>query len=151
MALDANDLFILLPDLPPSSFRRTSGERRSNSKVALLCICVSLLAFIITFLSGVNNRSEAQESSAQTNLIPDSDQHIDADRGSCSAVAALLHFSLLATFTWNGVYGTQLVVLVRTMTLSLPSYSTAVSVAVGWGESGLGSGLGCGQNRRSLS
>lgn len=110
-----------------------------NSKMALLCIYVSLLAFIITFLSGVENSSKQDDAlvpiNSQTNIIPDSDQHVEPDRGSCSAVAALLHFFLLSTFMWNSVYGTQLVLLVRTIQNGLPSYWTPVSVAVGWGES----------------
>lgn len=106
-----------------------------NSKIAPLCIYVSLLAFIITFLSGVENRRDDAELKVvpQTNVIPDSDEHVDPDRGSCTAVAALLHFFLLATFTWNSVYGTQLVLLVRTMRRSLPPNWTLLSIAVGWG------------------
>ncbi|KAI3366213.1 hypothetical protein L3Q82_010034, partial [Scortum barcoo] len=108
-----------------------------HRKVALLCIYVSLLAFIITFLSGVGNSSRQADApvdiSAQTNTIPALEEHVEPDRGSCSAVAALLHFFLLATFMWNSIYGTQQVLLVRTMPCSLPSYWTKLSVAVGWG------------------
>ncbi|XP_070814250.1 adhesion G-protein coupled receptor G7 [Chaetodon trifascialis] len=108
-----------------------------SSKMPLLCTCVSLLAFIITFLSGVQNASRQNDApvevSAETNSIPDSDECVEPDRGSCSAVTALLHFFLLATFTWNSVYGTQLVLLVRTMRSHLPSHWRTVSLAVGWG------------------
>ncbi|XP_076580294.1 adhesion G-protein coupled receptor G7-like [Chaetodon auriga] len=107
-----------------------------SAKMPLLCTCVSLLAFIITFLSGVQNSSrqnDAPVENAETNSIPDSDEHVEPDRGSCSAVTALLHFFLLATFTWNSLYGTQLVLLVRTMRSHLPPYWRTVSLAVGWG------------------
>ncbi|XP_073351546.1 uncharacterized protein [Pagrus major] len=121
------------------NFHINSGVRQNNknSKIALLCIYVSLLAFIITFLSGVQNSSrqnDAQvEVDAATNTVPDSDERVEPDRGSCSAVAALLHFFLLATFMWSSVYSTQLVLLVRTMRSSLPPYWSKLSHAVGWG------------------
>ncbi|GLD67993.1 adhesion G-protein coupled receptor G7 [Lates japonicus] len=117
------------------NFGMKTRQSDINSKIAPLCIYVSLLAFIITFLSGVENRRDDAELKVvpQTNVIPDSDEHVDPDRGSCTAVAALLHFFLLATFTWNSMYGTQLVLLVRTMRRSLPPNWTLLSVAVGWG------------------
>ncbi|XP_042337429.1 adhesion G-protein coupled receptor G7, partial [Plectropomus leopardus] len=120
------------------TFQRKSGGRQSfkNSKLALLSICVSLLAFIITFLSGVTNRRQLTapaEVDRETNAVLDSDRHVEPDRGSCTAVAALLHFLLLAAFTWTCLYGTQLLMLVRTLQQNLPSFWTPLSVAVGWG------------------
>nr|XP_020447764.1 adhesion G-protein coupled receptor G7 [Monopterus albus] len=118
------------------NLERKPGKRQNKSTVALLCMCVSLLAFIITFLSGVENsnrQGEVQVEISQTNIIPGSDQHVHRDHGSCSAVAALLHFFLLATFMWNGVFGTEVVLLVRTLRRSLPPYWTPGSMAVGWG------------------
>ncbi|XP_056227089.1 adhesion G-protein coupled receptor G7-like [Seriola aureovittata] len=117
------------------SFQKKSRQNNKNSKMALLCIYVSLLAFIITFLSGVQNshRQDVGEVQTQTNAILDSDEHVEPDGGSCTAVVALLHFFLLATFMWNSVYATQLVLLVRTMHRSLPPHWTPLSVAVGWG------------------
>ncbi|MEQ2249166.1 hypothetical protein ILYODFUR_026579 [Ilyodon furcidens] len=111
-------------------------QTKLNSKVSLLCIYLSLLAFIITFLSGVQNSSpqnSTMEEPSDQNHIPASDRHVEPDRGSCTAVAALLHFFLLATFSWNSVYGTQLVLLVRSMNRSLPPYWTPLSLGVGWG------------------
>ncbi|KAF3688268.1 Adhesion G-protein coupled receptor G7 [Channa argus] len=117
-------------------WRKSHKHQDMNAKLTLLCIYVSLLAFIITFLSGVNNprrQDDAQAEIGEANIIPGSDEHVDPDRGSCSAVAALLHFFLLATFMWNSVYGTQLLLLIQTMHRSLSSYWTLVSFAVGWG------------------
>lgn len=112
-------------------------QNNKDSKIALLCIYLSLLAFIITFLSGVGNSSTQNNAqvqvNSQTNVIPGSDEHVEPDQGSCSAVAALLQFFLLATFMWNSVYGTQLVLLVRTLRRSLPPHWTKLSLAVGWG------------------
>ncbi|XP_042261372.1 adhesion G-protein coupled receptor G7 [Thunnus maccoyii] len=114
-----------------------SAQKNKNSKIALLCICISLLAFIITFLSGVQNSNKQndtkQEISNETNQVLTSDKYVEPDRGSCTAVAALLQFFLVATFMWNTVYGTQLVLLIRTMRRTLPPHWTSVSVAAGWG------------------
>ncbi|KAM4538090.1 adhesion G-protein coupled receptor G7 [Fundulus diaphanus] len=111
-------------------------QSRLNSKLSLFCIYLSLLAFIITFLSGVQNPSPQNSSENKPsfqNQIMDSDLHVEPDRGHCTPVAALLHFFLLATFSWNSVYGTQLVLLVRSMQRHLPPYWTPLSIGVGWG------------------
>ncbi|KAL3999939.1 fanconi anemia core complex subunit protein [Sarotherodon galilaeus] len=118
--------------------KNSHGQQSNlNSKLALLCIYLSLLAFIITFLSGVQNSSRQNDTMVQsddrTNKIPKSDEHIEPDRVSCTAVAALLHFLLMATFMWNSVYSTQLVLLVRSMRRSLPTHWTPLSVTLGWG------------------
>ncbi|KAF3688267.1 Adhesion G-protein coupled receptor G7 [Channa argus] len=106
-----------------------------NSQITQLCIFVSLLAFILTFLFGVENSSRQDDDPvefSQDNIIPKSDEHIDPDRGSCTAVAALLHFLLLATFMWNSLYGTLLLVLTK-MTKNVPSHWIPVSFAAGYG------------------
>lgn len=111
--------------------------------MALLCIYVSLLAFIVTFLSGVGNPSRPYQGpppadvASQVNAVPPSDQSVEPDAGPCSAVTALLHFFLLATFAWNSVYGAQLVLLFRTLRTTLPPYWTRLSHVIGWGAGGL--------------
>ncbi|KAI9514293.1 hypothetical protein NQZ68_034765 [Dissostichus eleginoides] len=116
------------------NFQRTSGmsPSRRNSQLALLSTCFSLLAFILTFLSGVGNRHPAgvPEVESERNVVPNSDEHVDPDSGWCSAVAALLHFFLLATFMWNSLNGTQLVLRMRK---GPPPHWTSLSVALGWG------------------
>uniref|UniRef100_H2RNL8 G-protein coupled receptors family 2 profile 2 domain-containing protein n=1 Tax=Takifugu rubripes TaxID=31033 RepID=H2RNL8_TAKRU len=106
-------------------------------KVVLLCIYITLLAFIITFLSGVRNYSRQYEISTvpnrETNTVLLSEEYVEPDTGPCTAVTALLHFFLLASFLWNCVYGTQLVLLLRSLHSSLPPYWTKLSHAVGWG------------------
>lgn len=104
----------------------------------LLCIYITLLAFIITFLSGVRNTSRQYEISTvpdrETNTVLPSEEHVEPDTGPCTAVTALLHFFLLASFLWNCVYGTQLVLLLRSLHSSLPPYWAKLSHAVGWGK-----------------
>ncbi|XP_029369665.1 adhesion G-protein coupled receptor G7-like [Echeneis naucrates] len=116
-------------------FQKKSSQTNMNSKITLLSIYVSLLAFTITFLFGAENRENNSEvqNATQANIIPDSDVYVKPDHGLCTAVAALLHFFLLATFMWNSLYGTQLVLLIRTMRSSLPPYWTGFSLALGWG------------------
>ncbi|XP_078147357.1 adhesion G-protein coupled receptor G7 [Centroberyx gerrardi] len=119
------------------SFQRKT-EESWNSTIVLVSICISLLAFSITFLFGVNNSNEASSTEAEainteTNTIPDSDVHTEPDHGPCTAVAALLHFFLLATFVWNAVFGTQLMLLIQKIRRSLPSSCTFLSVTIGWG------------------
>ncbi|KAF1372017.1 hypothetical protein PFLUV_G00277110 [Perca fluviatilis] len=122
------------------NFKRNSGDWKNyrNSQLALQSTCFSLLAFIITFLSGVTNRrQDAGDDDAlldtETNGVLDSDEHVAADSGPCSGVTALLHFFLLATFMWNSMYATQLVLLVRKMRQNLPPYWTKLSTTIGWG------------------
>lgn len=104
----------------------------------LLSIYVTLLAFIITFLSGVTNFRRVydvtRQPDVQSNSVPASERYVEPDSGPCTAVAALLHFFLLASFSWNCVYGTQLVVLLRSLHSSLPSGWSALAHAVGWGK-----------------
>ncbi|XP_036947320.1 adhesion G-protein coupled receptor G7-like [Acanthopagrus latus] len=120
------------------NFRINSKEETNNMnlKIAQLCIYVSLLAFIVTFLSGVQNSSRQNDAPVgvddANNTILDSDERVEPDRGSCTAVAALLHFFLLATFMWNSVYGTQMVLLFWTDG-ELPPYWSIISHTVGWG------------------
>ena len=120
------------------SFQINSKEETNNMnlKIAQLCIYVSLLAFIVTFLSGVQNSSRQNDAPVgvddANNTILDSDERVEPDRGSCTAVAALLHFFLLATFMWNSVYGTQMVLLFWTDG-ELPPYWSIISHTVGWG------------------
>uniref|UniRef100_A0A669DL70 Adhesion G protein-coupled receptor G7 n=1 Tax=Oreochromis niloticus TaxID=8128 RepID=A0A669DL70_ORENI len=114
-------------------------EMRTNCSwknlISRLCIYFSLLAFIITFVSGVQNSSRQIDIEVQTddrtNNLLDSDEHVEPDRGSCTAVAALLHFLLMATFMWNSVNGTQ--ILIQKMRRSLPPHWTLLSMALGWG------------------
>ncbi|TDG96003.1 hypothetical protein EPR50_G00235060 [Perca flavescens] len=116
---------------------KSEQKNYRNSQLALLSIWLSLLAFIITFLSGVTNRRQYGGDDdalldTETNGVLDSDEHVAADGGPCSVVTALLHFFLLATFTWNSVYATQLVLLFRkNLPLYLP-YWTLLSATIGW-------------------
>ncbi|KAM3850058.1 adhesion G-protein coupled receptor G7 [Diretmus argenteus] len=111
-------------------------KRRENATIVLMSVCISLLAFIIIFLFGVNNNkdvdAEVEVTNTKTNNIPRSDVHVEGDRGSCTAVAALLQFFLLATFVWNALYSTQLMLLIQKTRRSLPPSCTALTHTAGW-------------------
>lgn len=106
--------------------------------MVLLSIYVTLLAFIITFLSGVTNFRRQYEVTKQpdqeSNAVLASDRYVEPDSGPCTTVAALLHFFLLASFLWNCVYGTQLVVALSSLRSSLPSHWTSLAHVIGWGK-----------------
>ncbi|KAM4601678.1 adhesion G-protein coupled receptor G7-like [Polymixia lowei] len=115
------------------------GHNSSNPSILLVSVCVSLLIFIITFLSGVNNpnkhdTTQVEVTNTGSNIIPSSDLHIEPDRGPCTAVAVLLQFFLLATFVWNVLYATQLFLLIHKMQRRLPSRCTTLSLIAGWGR-----------------
>lgn len=139
---------VLLPDLLTvsthchrlSSVFKTARERQGNfhAKLVLLYIYTTLLAFILLFLCGSDNHHKSYNVTSdldlQTNKLPENSRHVEPDAGPCTAITALLHYFLLATFTWNSVYGTQLVLLLRSLRSSLPPYWTRLSHVVGWGE-----------------
>ncbi|XP_075868505.1 adhesion G-protein coupled receptor G7-like [Nelusetta ayraudi] len=118
---------------------KTARERQGNfhAKLVLLYIYTTLLAFILLFLCGSDNHHKSYNVTSnldlQTNKIPENSRHVEPDAGPCTAITALLHYFLLATFTWNSVYGTQLVLLLRSLRSSLPPYWTRLSHVVGWG------------------
>lgn len=143
-----SDIFSLLPDLlivstqchHLSSVCKTVKDRQGNfnAKLVLLYIYITLLAFILIFLCGAKNHHKSYEGQLeldlQTNNIPENSKHVEPDAGPCTAMTALLHYFLLATFMWNSIYGTQLVLLICSLRNSLPPYWTRLSHVVGWGE-----------------
>lgn len=142
------DIFSLLTDLLTvstqwhrlSSVCKTARDRQGNfnAKLVLLYIYSTLLAFILIFLGGAKNHQKSYEGELELDLqindIPKNRKHVEPDAGPCTAVTALLHYFLLATFVWNSIYGTQLVLLIRSLRSSLPPCWTRLSHVVGWGE-----------------
>ncbi|KAL4648698.1 hypothetical protein GN956_G6829 [Arapaima gigas] len=113
----------------------------SSSTVMLVSTYLSLLLFNLLFVVGATNRppprAGGEIDGIQNRILP-SDRHMESDVGSCTAVAALLHFFLLASFTWNAIFTTE-TLLVRLkkgpsqLARLLPSHINLVSSAVGWG------------------
>ncbi|KAM9334324.1 adhesion G-protein coupled receptor G7-like [Symphorus nematophorus] len=111
--------------------------------ISIICLFITvfhhireiLLAYLITFVSGVVHTSRMYEVPAkintETNRIPDSGRHVEPDGGSCTAVAALLHFFLLANFMWISLQSYML--WQRGPNSKPPKYWIPLSFAVGWG------------------
>ncbi|XP_029612981.1 adhesion G-protein coupled receptor G7-like [Salmo trutta] len=113
----------------------TRKSRKSNPTILLVSVCVCLLIFTLLFMLGVDNphkqldRPEIQKD----NILPPSDTHTERDRGPCTAVAVLLQYLLLGTFTWNTLYATHVFLMIRNSLATSPSHFTAYTVAIGWG------------------
>ncbi|KAM9396839.1 adhesion G-protein coupled receptor G7-like isoform 1-T1 [Salvelinus alpinus] len=113
----------------------TRKSRKTNPTVLLVSVCMCLLIFTLLFMLGVDNphkqldKPEIQED----NVLPPSDTHTERDRGPCTAVAVLLQYFLLGTFTWNTLYATHVFLMIRNSLATSPSHFTAYTVAIGWG------------------
>ncbi|XP_048868723.1 adhesion G-protein coupled receptor G7 isoform X2 [Brienomyrus brachyistius] len=117
-----------------------SKSRKSNTTMILVSIYSSLLLFNLLFIFGANKPPVVGTVMADRsgNHMLKSDLHVDRDSGPCTAVTALMHFFLLATFTWNALYAMQMLLtnLRRTQLCSLrlsQSRFTVISLIVGWG------------------
>ncbi|CAB1438341.1 unnamed protein product [Pleuronectes platessa] len=113
---------------------KESLQSNKQVKIALLSLCGSLLGFIITFLTGAVQSDKADDEPPalkEPNVIPPTDEHVEPERISCTTVAFLLHFTLLATFMWISLYGHLMMRL--TFKRQLPEYWTYLSLALGWG------------------
>ncbi|KAG9337263.1 hypothetical protein JZ751_029548, partial [Albula glossodonta] len=101
--------------------------------------CLSLLIFNILFLSGTKNSpGQPPPVVLDANKIPESEVHVDPDRGPCTAVAAMMHFFLLATFTWSSLYAAQMLLHLKTVRSSQRGKASVIkpiliATAIGWG------------------
>ncbi|XP_061080942.1 adhesion G-protein coupled receptor G7 [Conger conger] len=108
----------------------TRKSRKANATLLLVSICSSLLAVYLLFLFGVNNAAPTPE---KDNVLLLSDEHPERDRGGCTAVTALLQFFLLATFTWNALYATQIFLMIHRPLLRRARPFTIAALVTGWG------------------
>ncbi|XP_029612980.1 adhesion G-protein coupled receptor G7 [Salmo trutta] len=113
----------------------TRKSRKSNPTVLLVSVCVCLLIFTLLFMLGVDNPHKQLDKPEiqKDNILPLSDTHTERDRGPCTAVAVLLQYFLLGTFTWNTLYATHVFLVIRNSLATSPSHFTAYTVAIGWG------------------
>ncbi|XP_041715251.2 adhesion G-protein coupled receptor G7-like [Coregonus clupeaformis] len=113
----------------------TRKSRKTNPTVLLVSVCVCLLIFTLLFMLGVDNPHKQLEKPEiqEDNILPSSDTHTERDRGPCTAVAVLLQYFLLGTFTWNTMYATHVFLMIRNSLATSPSHFTAYTVAIGWG------------------
>uniref|UniRef100_A0A8C8LV74 Uncharacterized protein n=1 Tax=Oncorhynchus tshawytscha TaxID=74940 RepID=A0A8C8LV74_ONCTS len=99
-------------------------------------VCMCLLIFTLLFMLGVDNphKQLGKPKIQKDNILPPSDTHTERDRGPCTAVAVLLQYFLLGTFTWNTLYATHVFLMIRNSLATSPSHFTAYTVAIGWGR-----------------
>lgn len=117
----------------------TRKIRKTSVTWVLVSLCSSMLIFNLLFVFGIENSNKNLKTSdsdinvkPENNKIPESDT-IETPNPSCTAIAALLHYFLLVTFTWNGLSATQLYfLLIRTMK-PLPRHFIVFISLVGWG------------------
>lgn len=104
--------------------------RKTSVTWVLVSLCTSMLIFNLLFVTGIENKNKDKNSTDENNEIP---QKIPPNR-LCTAVAILLHYFLLAMFTWTGVSAVQLYfLLIRTMK-PLPQRFTLYMSLIGWGK-----------------
>uniref|UniRef100_A0A8C7G4J8 Flocculation protein FLO11-like n=1 Tax=Oncorhynchus kisutch TaxID=8019 RepID=A0A8C7G4J8_ONCKI len=113
----------------------TRKSRKTNPTVLLVSVCMCLLIFTLLFMLGVDNphKQLGKPEIQKDNILPPSDTHTEWDRGPCTAVAVLLQYFLLGTFTWNTLYATHVFLMIRNSLATSPSHFTAYTVAIGWG------------------
>ncbi|XP_073718421.1 adhesion G-protein coupled receptor G7-like [Misgurnus anguillicaudatus] len=113
----------------------TRKSRGCSPTLLLVNICLSMMIFYLLFIFGINNPVHHPKVAkvAAENLV--SNNHRHSDEGRCTAFTALIHYFLLATFTWNTLYGINVFLLFKTTTISgTPPWFPKVSLAVGWGR-----------------
>ncbi|XP_035253460.1 adhesion G-protein coupled receptor G7-like isoform X2 [Anguilla anguilla] len=112
----------------------TWRSRKANVTLLLVSICFSLLVFYLLFLLGINNHPpNSPPGVKEANVALPSDKHEERDSGICTAVAALLHYFLLATFAWNTLYATQIFLLVLRPLAQNDRPFTIAALVAGWG------------------
>lgn len=113
----------------------------------LVSLCFSMLIFNILFISGIENQNAKNQNSntssyyqkylpydITSNTLLTSDI-VDPPADSwCTAVAALLHYFLLATFMWTALNSAQLYFLLLRTMKPLPEHFLATMSIIGWGK-----------------
>ncbi|KFP70092.1 putative G-protein coupled receptor 128, partial [Acanthisitta chloris] len=124
----------------------TRKTRKSSVTWMLVSLCFSMLIFNIIFISGIENQNARNHSSdtissykqylpydTASNTLLTSDM-VDPPADSwCTAVAALLHYFLLATFMWSALNSAQLYLMLLRAMKPLPGHFLITMSAIGWG------------------
>uniref|UniRef100_A0AAR2LLE6 Uncharacterized protein n=1 Tax=Pygocentrus nattereri TaxID=42514 RepID=A0AAR2LLE6_PYGNA len=114
----------------------TRNSRGLSPTLLMVSICVSMTIFYLLFIFGINNpvQHKAASEPSQTNSIPRSDFHQEVDQGLCTAMAALLQYFLLATFTWSTLYAAHIFFVIKNAMSGPPENFNIISVITGWGK-----------------
>ncbi|KAL0159817.1 hypothetical protein M9458_043542, partial [Cirrhinus mrigala] len=109
-------------------------SRGGNPTLLVVNICLSMTVFYLLFVFGINNPVQHVNVARVSgeNIVPETDFHKYPDEGPCTAFTALLQYFLLATFTWNTLYGINVYMLFHGSVSGTPRWFPKVSMAVGW-------------------
>ncbi|KAM6097721.1 adhesion G-protein coupled receptor G7 [Theristicus caerulescens] len=124
----------------------TRKTRKLSVTWMLVSLCFSMLIFNIIFISGIENQNARNHSSnttsyyqqylpydAASNTLLTSDM-VDPPADSwCTVVAVLLHYFLLATFTWTALNSARLYLLLLRALKPLPGHFLVTMAGIGWG------------------
>ncbi|XP_051979671.1 adhesion G-protein coupled receptor G7-like [Xyrauchen texanus] len=113
----------------------TRKSRGGSPTLLVVNLCLSMTIFYLLFIFGIN-KSEQHTKEIQfseQNMVPESDHYQDPDQGPCTVITALLQYFLLATFTWNTLYGANVYLLFKNKVSGTPTWFPKVAFAVGWG------------------
>ncbi|XP_015266073.1 PREDICTED: adhesion G-protein coupled receptor G7 [Gekko japonicus] len=110
-------------------------QRKTFVTLMDVSLCSAMLIFNIIFVSGIENTNanmNADENSA-ANIMLQSDMEGPPTNDWCTAVAALLHYFLLATFMWTALNAVQMYLLfIKAKQHLFRHYNTTMSL-IGWG------------------
>ncbi|XP_037691521.1 adhesion G-protein coupled receptor G7 isoform X1 [Choloepus didactylus] len=118
----------------------TRKVRKTSVTWVLVSLCTSMLIFNLLFVLGIENSNKnlkmsdinTNNTGTDNDEIPTTDI-VNTPNPMCTVMAALLHYFLLATFTWTGLSAAQLYfLLIRTMKPLPPHFILFISV-IGWG------------------
>ncbi|KAM4701857.1 adhesion G-protein coupled receptor G7 [Discoglossus pictus] len=111
-------------------------SKKQPIKLGLLSLCVSMLVFNIIFMAGLENQDAEKQNGTSpdpNNILLFKDLVELPENPACTAVTALLHYFLLATFVWSAINAAQMYVLLVQIKPSLPSYFLRSATLIGWG------------------
>ncbi|XP_056303596.1 adhesion G-protein coupled receptor G7 [Danio aesculapii] len=112
----------------------TRKSRGINPTLLVVNVCMSMMVFYLLFIFGINNPvKHLTVAKSSQNIVPASDYHTYPDQGPCTVYTALLQFFLLATFTWNTLYGVNVFLLFKNHVSGTPAWFPKVALPVGWG------------------
>ncbi|XP_060767181.1 adhesion G-protein coupled receptor G7 [Neoarius graeffei] len=122
----------------------TRKLRRSSTTLLMVSICVCMTIVYLLFIFDIKNTTPSSSSfHPEENIVPLSEFHQDPNfpttdfsftyYGPCTAFTILLHYFLLAAFTWSTLYATHIFLLIKNTLLGLPQYFSVLSISVGWG------------------
>ncbi|KAM9169327.1 adhesion G-protein coupled receptor G7 [Pangshura tecta] len=112
----------------------TRKTRKFSVTWMLVNLCTSMLIFNIIFIVGIDNpNAKNNVADSTTNTLLDSDRVDPPENASCTAVAVLLHYFLLATFMWTALNSAHLYLLLLKTLRPIPGHFTLIMSIIGWG------------------